>query len=217
MNFFHEMDIWKLHTWQDYVFYITYVGVFVAIVWYAIKRINNGRNDSSAAKRVAKQLKKKCGQRKVYTGATFDLGDMQVSYDALIVDAAGIVALRTVGRGLKIYGTNEDESWKLVDNKGESVRIANPISELRSSFDPLRKYMAKNGIVRVNIDPLTVFADPFDTPELYLGRDSNCIVYPELKKWSENRMLRAKNIKDQLDYAAAVAALDKALVNTETK
>ena len=89
--------------------------------------------------------------------------------------------------------------------------------ELRESFDPLRRFMVKNGIVRINIDPLAVFADPFDTPELYLGRDSNCIVFPEVKKWSENRMLRAKNIKDKLDFDAAVAALDKALVTTENK
>ena len=217
MNFFQNMDVWKLHTWQDYLFYIAYVGFFVAVVWYAIKRINKARNDTAAAKRVAKQLKKKSGKRKIYTNATFNFDDKQATYSNLIVDAAGIVAFKTVGRGLKIYGTNEDESWKVVDNKGESVRIPNPVAELRDSFDSLRRYMSKNGIVRVNIDPLTVFADPFDTPELYLGRDSNCIVFPEVKKWSENRMLRAKNIKDKLDFEATVAALDKALVITETK
>ena len=105
---------------------------------------------------------------------------------------------------------------RAADRSARSERSARPAAR-RESFDPLRRFMVKNGIVRINIDPLTVFADPFDTPELYLGRDSNCIVFPEVKKWSENRMLRAKNIKDKLDFEAAVAALDKALVITETK
>ena len=217
MNFFQNMDLWKLNTLQDYIFYIIYVGSFVGIIWYAIKRINKSRNDASASKRVAKQLKKKGSSGKVYTNVTFDLGNSKVSYGNLVVDAAGIVAIKCIGRGLKIYGTNDDETWKVVDNKGEAVRIDNPTKELQASFDPLRKYLAKNGIVRVSIDPLTVFADPFDTPELYLGRDSGCIVFPEVKKWAENRKLRAKNIKEKLDYAAVIAALDKAVVPSEQK
>ena len=209
---FGEFEVWKLHSIQEYFFFFLMVGSFAFITWFIIRRINSARNDKSAARRVGKKLKVKSGAGKIYTDVTFDFGGQKVSYSLLLVDAAGIVAVKSVGRGLKIYGTNDDSHWKVVDNKLQAVRIPNPIKELETGFDPLRKYLSKSGVYRVNIEALTVFADPFDTPELYLGRDSGCIVFPELKKWVENRMLRAANINDKIDHTAVTAALDKAIV-----
>ena len=212
--FFGDFEVWKLHSFSQYAFFIIYVAIVAAVIFYAIKKINSGRNDESAVKRVAKRFKKyKNG--KVYNDITLDIGGEQLHYDHLIVDAAGLVAIRTIGRGLKIYGEPDSDTWKVTDNKEPDKRIPNPIKELEGSFEKLRKYLTSNGAYRVNIDPLVIFADPFAPPELYLGRDSHCIIFDGVKIWAKNRMLRAdgrNNKPDALNVADISAALEKAAV-----
>ena len=212
--FFGDFEVWKLHSFSQYAFFILYVAIVIGVFYHAITRINKARNDQKAAKRVAKKLKVKNGR--VFNDITLDIGGEQLHYDHLIVDAAGIVAIKTVGRGLKIYGEPDADSWKVTDNKEPDKRIPNPVKELQSSFEKLRKYVTSNGAYRVNIDPLVIFADPFDTPELYLGRDSHCIVFDGIKIWLKNRALKAdgrKNKADVLNVSDAAAALEKAIVN----
>ena len=130
--------------------------------------------------------------------------------------AAGIVAIMTIGKGLKIYGENDADTWKVTDNKDPDWRIPNPVKELEASFDKLRKFVISNGAYRVNIDPLVIFADPFAPPELYLGRDSHCIIFDGIKFWVKNRMLKAdgrKNKNDALNVADVSAAIEKASVS----
>ena len=212
--FFGDFEVWKLHSFSQYAFFILYVAIVIGVFYHAITRINKARNDQKAAKRVAKKLKVKNGR--VFNDITLDIGGEQLHYDHLIVDAAGIVAIKTVGRGLKIYGEPDADSWKVTDNKEPDKRIPNPVKELQSSFEKLRKYVTSNGAYRVNIDPLVIFADPFDTPELYLGRDSHCLVFDGIKIWLKNRALKAdgrKNKADELNVSDAAAALEKAIVN----
>lgn len=212
--FFGDFEVWKLHSVSQYLFFIIYVAIIAGVIYYAVRKINSGRNDESAAKKVAKKLKVKDG--KVYNNITLNLGGEQVHYDHLIVDAAGLVAIKTIGRGLKIYGEPDSDTWKVTDNKDPDKRIPNPIKELQGSFEKLRKYLTSNGAYRVNVDPLTIFADPFAPAELYLGRDSHCINFEGLKIWLKNRALKAsgkKNKDDALNIADISAALEKAIVN----
>jgi len=211
--FFGDFEIWKLHSFSQYLFFIIYVAIVAGVIYYAVIKINRGRNDASALKKVAKKLKLKEG--KVFNDITLDIGGEQLHYDHLIVDAAGLVAVRTIGRGLKIYGEAESDTWKVTDNKEPDTRIPNPVKELQGSFEKLRKYLVSNGAYRVNIDPLVIFADPFAPPELYLGRDSHCIIFDGVKIWLKNRELRArgrKNKDDALNVADISAALEKAII-----
>jgi len=162
---------------------------------------------------VAKKLKVKKGR--VFNDITLDIGGEQIHYDHLIVDTAGLVAIKTIGRGLKIYGEPDADTWKVTDNKEPDKRIPNPVKELQGSFEKLRKYLISNGAYRVNIDPLTIFADPFAPAELYLGRDSHCITFEGIKIWLKNRALKAegrKNKDDALNIDDVAAALEKAIV-----
>lgn len=211
--FFGDFEVWKLHSFSQYLFFIIYVAIVAGVIYYALIKINRGRNDASALKKVAKKLKLKEG--KVFNDITLDIGGEQLHYDHLIVDAAGLVAVRTIGRGLKIYGEAESDTWKVTDNKEPDTRIPNPVKELQGSFEKLRKYLVSNGAYRVNIDPLVIFADPFAPPELYLGRDSHCIIFDGVKIWLKNRELRArgrKNKDDALNVADISAALEKAII-----
>jgi len=215
---FGDFEVWKLHSVTDYLFFIFYVAVIAGVVFLIIKRINNGRNDAAAAKRIAKKLKVKAGKGKVYNDVTLDLGGEMQHYDHIIVDAAGIVTVKTIGRGLKIYGEPDSDTWKMSDNKEDNVRIPNPIKELRTSHEKLRKLLSAKGVYRANIDSLAIFADPFAPAELYLGRDSGCINHEGVKTWMKNRQMRAAGKagkEDALNISAAVAALDSAVITKE--
>lgn len=207
---FQNFQAWKLHTWQDYLYFFLMAFSCFAIIYLMAKAITKKRNDVSALKRVKKKLKVKEG--KVYNDITFDLCGQKVNFDHLLVDAAGIVAIRSIGWGIRAYGSTEDETWKIADNKKDDV-IKNPIRVLQQTFEPLRRYLSQGNVYGVYIEPLTIFADPFSQAELYLGRDSYCIPYEHLGSWLKQRRMRVTGKSDKLDVAAAVEQLDKAIVS----
>ncbi|WMJ82771.1 NERD domain-containing protein [Oscillospiraceae bacterium LTW-04] len=208
--FFENFQAWKLHTWQDYTYFFLMAFSCFALLYFVTKAITKRRNDASALKRVKKKLKVKDG--KVYHDVTFDFAGQQIHFDHLLVDAAGMVAVRSIGWGIRVYGSSEDETWKVEDNKTKNVRIENPIRVLQQCFEPMRKGLSQGGIYGVSIDALTIFADPFALPELYLGRDSGCIVLEQLGSWVKNRKMRANGKVDKLDVNAVTDYLDKVVV-----
>ena len=209
---FQDFQAWKLHTWQDYTYFFLMLGSFLALFYFISRAIIKRRNDVSAQKRVRRKLKLKAKEGKVYHGVTFDFDGQQFDFDHLLVDAVGMVAVRTIGWGLRVYGSAEEAAWKAEDNKIKDVRIENPIRALEERFEPLRRALARANIYGVSIEPLAIFADPFAPPELYLGRDSGCITFQQLGAWLKQRKMRAGGRSDKLDIAGIIAYLDKAVV-----
>lgn len=215
--FSQNFQAWKLHTWQDYAYFFAVLFTSIAVFYFISRAIIKRRNDASAQKRVKKKLKVKGG--KVYHGATFDFGGRQLHFDHLLIDAAGIVAMRTIGWGIRIYGSAEEATWKAEDNKKE-VKLENPIRALEQGFETMRKGFAQGDIYGVSIEPLAIFADPFAAPELYLGRDSDCITFQQLGAWVKNRRMRAESKADKpdkLDTDKVIAYLDKILVTPQVE
>lgn len=213
--FFQNFQAWKLHSWQDYMYFFLMAFSCFAIFYFMTKMITKRRNDAFALKRVAKKLKgKNC---RVYNDVVLDMGGQQVHYDHLLIDAVGIVAIRSIGWGIRVYGSAEDETWKVSDNKKTNVPIENPVRVLRQTFEPLRRLLSQGNIYGVSIEPLTVFADPFAQPELYLGRDSCCVSFAQLNQWRKLRKLRAQGKNDKVDVATITAYLDTIIVEPKTK
>lgn len=208
---FNNFEAWKLHSFSDYAYFFFMVALCIVFIVVGTKTISKGRTDKNALKRVSKRLKLKKNSGKVYNDVTLNLGKQALHYDHIIVDSAGIVLIRSIGWGIRIYGSAEDASWKVVDNKTDDKRIDNPVAALQSTFEALRGFLASNGIYNASIEPLTVFADPFARAELYLGRDSYCVEYEELKKWLKQRKLRAEAKTDKFDFNAAIKCLDSAI------
>ncbi|PWM25892.1 MAG: hypothetical protein DBX44_01370 [Oscillospiraceae bacterium] len=207
---FQNFQAWKLHTFEDYLTLILVFVIGVVVFGFAIRRIYKRRNDAYAFKIVKKALNKlPAKEARVFHDITLTFGDKQLHYDHLLVDAAGIVAIRSIGWGIRIYGQADQPTWKAVDNKVEKM-IDNPIAKLTETFDTLRNGLSSYEIYGLTIDPLAIFADPFSSPELYLGRDSYCIPFDELKKWKKQRRLRAENKAQKLDIAKTVAAIEAA-------
>ncbi len=209
---FQDFQAWKLHTWQDYTYFFLMLGSFLALFYFISRAIIKRRNDVSAQKRVRRKLKLKATEGKVYHGVTFNFDGQQFDFDHLLVDAVGLVAVRTIGWGIRVYGAAEEATWKAEDNKIKDVRIENPIRALEERFEPLRRALAKANIYGVSMEPLAVFADPFAPPELYLGRDSGCITFQQLGSWLKQRKMRAGGRADKLDVAEIIAYLDRAVV-----
>lgn len=210
------MEVWKLHTLADYLNFLIVAAFFILVVYLGIKKINKSRNDESAAKKVAKLLKTNEKKGILMNNVDFELDGKTFHFDHLLLDNAGIVAMRTIGWGTRIYGSRDEAQWTAVDNKDEKRIIENPIAVLESGFEPIKRLLSKAGIYNVSVIPLAIFADPFDTPELYLGRDSDCIVYNDLKGWKKQRVLRSEakaEKKDRFDFAEAAKCLQAAKKN----
>ena len=213
MMFGQNLDLWKLDTPVDYMNFFIVVAFFVLLVYLGVRKINSGRNDASAAKKVEKNLKFTAKKVVLLNDVNLEIKGKSIHFDHLLLDNAGVVAMRTIGWGTKIYGSLEEAQWTAVDNKDEKRSFDNPIAEMEANFDLLRQTLSKKDMYGVAIEPLAIFADPFDTPELYLGRDSRCITFADLKAWKKQRILRsdAKKTKgDAFDFAAAVKCIEEA-------
>lgn len=215
---FGHFEVWKLHTLSDYIYFFSIAAAFALITVFAIRKINKGRNDESAAKRVAKKLKIKAKNGRVLNNVTLNVNGSQMHFDHILLDRAGAVFVKSIGWGLKIYGSAEDATWKASDTKIDGKRIDNPIMALEKQFEAIRRCFSQAGLYNVSIEPLAVFADPFAEPELYLGRDSKCIIFSEIKKWLKERALRsgAKNDKgDGFDFEAAAKCLEALMTDNK--
>ena len=211
MMFGQNLDLWKLDTPVDYMNFFIVVAFFALVVYLGVKKINSGRNDASAAKKVAKRLKFPAKKGVLLNNVDLEIDGKSIHFDHLLLDNAGIVAMRTIGWGTKIYGAADEAQWTAVDNKDEKRTFPNPVAEMEANFDLLRRALSKKDMYGVSIEPMAIFADPFDNPELYLGRDSHCVIFADLKAWKKQRILRsdAKKAKgDKFDFAEAVKCVE---------
>lgn len=174
---------WKLHTASDYAVFFAYILFGVLIFAIIIKYMNRQRNHEKAVRRVAKKLKKLAKRpSRLYENVTFRFPDGDQSFDLVLADKSGIFLVRTYGWGIKIYGTPEGETWRRVDTQRKE-EFPNPLIELKEGVRKLGDLLKENGVNGVRIMPMVVFADNFQTPELYLGYGSFSTTCQELKGW----------------------------------
>ncbi len=207
---FQNFQAWKLHSFEDYLTFLIVILAGIMIFKFAIQKIYKHRNDAYALKLVRKKLKYPRPSARVFHNVTLSFGGQPLHYDHLLIDAAGIVAIRSIGWGIRIYGQPDQPSWKAMDNKTEKM-IENPVAKLTDSFEPLRSGLASKEIYSLSIEPLVIFADPFATPELYLGRDSCCIPFSGLKNWKKQRQLRAANKSQKFDVNQIASVIEGAI------
>lgn len=184
MSFFGSgFEAWKLHTVSDYVTFFLYILFGIVFFTVIIKLMNRQRNHEKAVVKVAKRLKKLAKKpSNVYENVTFDFPEGKQSFDAVLTDKSGIYLVRTYGWGIRIYGTPDGEVWRREDTKRKE-EFANPLPELKEGVEKVRRLLEANGVTGVKIMPMVVFADNFQTPELYLGYGSFSTTYQELKGW----------------------------------
>ena len=214
MEFFGSgFQSWKLHSLEDYTFLFMYILTGVLIFVLIIRHMNRQRNHEKAVERVIKRLKRLAGKpAKVYERAVFRLEDGDQGFDAVVADKSGIYLMQTYGWGTKIYGTPDGEIWRREDAKRKE-EFQNPLIELKKGALGIQKILEEQGIRHVKIMPMVVFADNYQTPELYLGYGSFSTTYQELKSWYKKQA----GVKEaQYDFERVSSILNGILVkNTE--
>lgn len=206
MNFFGSgFESWKLHSFADYMYFFTYILVGVLIFTLIIRHMNRQRNHEKAVLKVMKRLKKLAGRpSKIYENVTLQLPEGEMTFDGIVADKSGIYLVKTYGWGTKIYGAPAGEIWRREDAKRKE-EFPNPLIDLKKGAEQLQALLAEQGIARIKIMPMVVFADNYQTPELYLGYGSFSTTYQELKTWYRKQ----SSVKEaQYDFEKAASILD---------
>lgn len=205
LNFFgHEFEAWKLHSFRDYAFFFVYILFGVAIFYLIMRRMNKHRTAEHANRRVMKKLRRLAKKPSLIAGnATLHLPDGDMTFDIVLADKSGIFLIKTYGWGLKVYGTPDGETWRREDQRRKE-EFPNPLFDLKKGSVQLSQVLAEHGYPRVRIMPMVVFADNFDTAELYLGYGSFSTTIQEMKKWYRKQ---AGVSKVQYDFDGVTAVL----------
>ncbi|MCI8454578.1 MAG: hypothetical protein HFE84_08180 [Lachnospiraceae bacterium] len=184
MNFFgNDFQAWKLRTLNDYLMFFFFIFAGALIFVLLTKHMNRQRNHGKAVRKVAKKLRKLA--KKPYflkENVTLHLPEGDMIFDALLADKSGIYLVHAFGWGTKIFGTPDGETWRREDPKRKE-EFPNPLFPLKKGAAGLTAILEAQGITRVKIMPMVVFADNYQTPELYLGYGSFSTTYQELKVW----------------------------------
>lgn len=210
MFFGGDFQLWKLHTFGDYMaFFLFILGGILVFVLIA-KHMNKQRNHEKAVKKVIKRLKRLAKKpTKIYSSVSFRLADENQKFDGVILDRSGIYLMRAYGWGTKIYGTPDGEMWRREDPKRKE-EFPNPLIELKQGAEKIKKVLEENGVSGVRIMPMVVFADNYQIPELYLGYGSFSTTYQELKGWYRKQ----SSVKEaQYDFERVSSILEQVEVN----
>lgn len=206
---FGDIFNWKLHSLPDYLLVIIILAVGALGLYVYVKLLKSRRNDKVAGRRVHRRLCRLAGSgAKVYRNVTVSVGNSALHFDHLVIDGAGILIARSFGWGLFVHGQARSETWKVSDTKRSEV-IPNPVLALEESFEPLHRLLAEHGIYQVPIRPMAIFADNFDRPSLFLGRDADAVAFEGLKELFAVRRARSA----LSDIAAVAAVLESAMVS----
>lgn len=210
MNFFGDFQAWKLHTFEDYLNLFLFILVGAAVFTMIIRHMNKQRNNEKALQKVVKRLKRLAGRpAKIYEHAAFRFPEGEMKFDAVLADKSGIYLVKAFGWGIKIYGTPDGEKWRREDAKRKE-EFPNPLIELKEGCGKIQKALEEQGISRIKIMPMVVFADNYDTPQLYLGYGSFSTTYQELKAWYRKQA----GVKEaQYDFERVTSILEDIQVN----
>lgn len=188
-----EFELWKLKSTDDYLFFFGMIIIGTLALLLLNRYYKNQRNENKGKERVWKRLGKLAKKpHLLLKDVTLKLPDGEQTFDAVLLDKSSIYLVKVFGWGLRVFGTPEGEVWRLEESArvtAQNVKreIPNPLIDLRKGIAGIQKILAENGIKRIKIQPLVVFADIYSTPELYLGYGSNSTTYQELKVWYQKQ------------------------------
>lgn len=210
MNFFGDFQAWKLHSFSDYLNFFMFILAGVLFFAVIIRHMNKQRNNEKAVQKVVKRLKKLAGRpSKIYEHVKFRFPEGEKEFDAVLADKSGIYLIKAYGWGTKIYGTPDGENWRREDPKRKE-EFLNPLIELKEGAAKIQQLLGEKGITRIKIMPMVVFADNYETPQLYLGYGSFSTTYQELKGWYRKQ----SGVKEaQYDFEQVTSILDGVQVN----
>lgn len=202
-----NFQLWKLHTASDYLSFFLFLLAGIVVLVAAAKCMNRQRNHKTAVNKVMKRLGK-LGKRpsRVYKNVVLRTEDGGQNLDGVFMDRSGIRLVRAYGWGTKIYGKPDGEMWRREDPKRKE-EFKNPLFELNAAAETIKNVLKDQGVEKIKVTPLVVFADNYQIPELYLGYGSCSTTYQELKAWYKKQEIPKEAAYDMEKASAAVEGL----------
>ncbi len=207
-NFFGgDFQAWKLHSFSDYMQFFLFTGAGILVFVLINRNMNSQRNHQKAVENVLKKLKRLAKKPQwLHENVTFSFPDGEKTFDAVLADKSGIYLVKAYGWGTRIFGAPDGKVWRREDPQRKE-EFENPLIQLKDGAAKLQSLMEAQGVSRIKIMPMVVFADNYQTPELYLGYGSFSTTIQELKTWYRKQSA----VKEaQYDFARAAAILDSA-------
>ena len=206
-----NFEMWKLHTVWDYLSFFAYILIGIFLLTLLSRYMTRQRNQEAAVKRTMQRLKRLAGPKaKLFRDVTLKLPEGEQKLDGLLADKSGIYLIRVYGWGTKIFGSLESENWRREDNKRKE-EFPNPLLELKKGVAGIQAVLEAQGVKGVKIMPMIVFADNFQTPELYIGYGSCSTTFQEMKSWYKKQ---AGVKKEQYDMARVSSILEGLILGT---
>ena len=207
MFFGGNFQLWKLHTAADYLSFFLFILAGIAVFVVAVKCMNRRRNHETAVNKVMKRLGR-LGKKpsRVYKNVALKTENGVQNLDGIVLDRGGIRLVRAYGWGTKIYGKPDGEMWRREDPKRKE-EFKNPLFELNAAAEIIKNALKDQGMEKIKVTPLVVFADNYQIPELYLGYGSCSATYQELKAWYKKQGIPKEAAYDVERASAAVEGL----------
>ena len=201
-GWFDGINVWKIHTLGDLIFYVLLILLGALIFFLVIRRINHNRRPDVAMKRVARRLKRLGGKgSRVYTNFTLRTFAGDTPFEMLWVARDRLYVVKVIAQGTRIAGTSSGSTWRLGGSVSDTMK--NPLPALESQRRALLPYLSAKGFEDILVEPLVICADTYETPRFKIDGFTSICTYKYLGAWRRKYPL-AKRLFFDVDKVCAL-------------
>lgn len=201
-GWFDGINVWKINTLGDLIFYLLLILLGVLIFFLIIRRINRNRQPDVAMKRVARKLKRLGGKgSRVYTNFTLRTFAGDTPFEMLWVARDRLYTVKVLPHGTRISGSNSGSTWQLGGSVKEAIK--NPLPALENQRRALLPYLSAKGFEEILVEPLVICADTYETPRFKIDGFTSIYTYKYLGTWRRKYPL-AKRLFFDVDKVCAL-------------
>ena len=181
-GWFDGINVWKIHTLGDLIFYVLLILLGVLIFFLVIRRINHNRRPDVAMKRVARRLKRLGGKgSRVYTNFTLRTFAGDTPFEMLWVARDKMYVVKVIPQGTRIAGSSTGSTWRLGGSVNDTMK--NPLPALENQRRALLPYLSAKGFEEIMVEPLVICADTYETPRFKIDGFTSIYTYKYLGAW----------------------------------
>ena len=160
-----DFTIWKLHSFKEILIFFLVLATGLVVFRWKWLQMKKARTPEMAMKRVKKAIREG-SHKKTYFFVPPKGSLTGVDLIALLPGKA--LLLRVIHKGYRIYGHNQDSTWRVTDN-ASSLIVKNPVRALEESEAVFKETLAKEGAHHVKVETIAVFADNYAEPSFFYG------------------------------------------------
>lgn len=162
-----DFTIWKLHSFKEILIFFLALATGLVVFRWKWLQMKKARTPEMAMKRVKKAIREG-SHKKTYFFVPPKGSLTGVDLIALLPGKA--LLLRVIHKGYRIYGHNQDSTWRVTDN-ASSLIVKNPVRALEESEAVFKETLAKEGAHHVKVETIAVFADNYAEPSFFTEED----------------------------------------------